>query len=694
MNTTTNKFLSLVDANHNNEKELRRLVSNARESGASVVTRLKTDERVFARITDGIYREPASALRELIANSYDADATEVRIETDAPRFSKIVVRDNGRGLSEEALVHVVCHIGGSLKRTNEGKQFNVVSESDASVSPGGRKLIGKLGIGLFSVSQLTHHLIIVTKVRGENYRRVCDILLMPQREEQLAQPGDEKGFVTGEAQISTVYAEDTNSQGTEITLLEIRPFVRESLQSTARWEAMEQEKKLEELANRTRQHGNDLISNDEFDEIEDSEDDEFRIRPKAPTFHIGEVNRDDGELMVTSANLPWNDVDLVSEKFNKLITSVNKLSNPLFTNEKIKLSDALDSYLQMLWTLSLSIPLLYVQKHPFDLENGDGVSFYSLSNKVIGRAEPIILAAGQKVRDKLALTTDINSSCNPFSVIVDNIELFRPLLYPNTKVQIEETEIPLIFFGKLKTDLASLPKEYRGGPLEFEAYLSWRSKVVPVEHNGIMVRINGASGILFDSSFLKYQVSELTRLRQVTAEIYIKNGLDVALNIDRESFNVAHPHYQYISKWLHHALKQLMSRHKSLQQGKSYSHLENKKTEAINQLQDIIRNNLSSNSLIFDNNKEVVFSDKLKSLQLAFPLETIVVFEKLDIFASRINIRPVTKTEKLREALFEEKVRTLATVLERYGLLSKLSSIDQASLLKSVVEIFSVELKK
>ena len=47
---------------------------------------LKTDQRVLARITDGIYRQPASALRELISNAYDADATEVVILTDAPRF--------------------------------------------------------------------------------------------------------------------------------------------------------------------------------------------------------------------------------------------------------------------------------------------------------------------------------------------------------------------------------------------------------------------------------------------------------------------------------------------------------------------------------------------------------------------------------------------------------------------------------
>src|ERR1700680_2714410 len=90
---------------------------------------LATDQRVLARITDGIYRQPASALRELISNSYDADATEVIINTDAPRFREISVRDNGLGLSPEVLEHLVRHIGGSAKRSDEGKELGVTGSN-------------------------------------------------------------------------------------------------------------------------------------------------------------------------------------------------------------------------------------------------------------------------------------------------------------------------------------------------------------------------------------------------------------------------------------------------------------------------------------------------------------------------------------------------------------------------------------
>lgn len=84
-------------------------------------TLLKTDQKVLARITDGIYRHAYSALRELICNSYDADATEIYIDTDVPLFRTITVRDNGNGMSIDTLSNVLHHIGGSAKRNPQKK---------------------------------------------------------------------------------------------------------------------------------------------------------------------------------------------------------------------------------------------------------------------------------------------------------------------------------------------------------------------------------------------------------------------------------------------------------------------------------------------------------------------------------------------------------------------------------------------
>ena len=121
----------------------------------------------------------------------------------------------------------------------------------------------------------------------------------------------------------------------------------------------------------------------------------------------------------------------------------------------------------------------------------------------------------------------------------------------------------MLFVGKCSPDLSSIPKEIRGGDLAFEGYFLWTPKVVPKENVGLLVRISDASGTLFDESFIKYQISEQNRLRQITAEIFVLKGLDPALNIDRESFNYAHPHYQFLMKWVHNALRQLANTQKA-----------------------------------------------------------------------------------------------------------------------------------
>src|SRR4051794_14551885 len=95
------------------DQELIKKIEDTITSGEPFDTYLDTDQRVLARVTDGIYRQPASALRELIANAYDADATTVSIDTDAPRFREIKVSDDGTGMSKEALANLVHHIGGS-----------------------------------------------------------------------------------------------------------------------------------------------------------------------------------------------------------------------------------------------------------------------------------------------------------------------------------------------------------------------------------------------------------------------------------------------------------------------------------------------------------------------------------------------------------------------------------------------------
>src|SRR5882724_11677003 len=99
------------------DKALSRGIRATERTRTPIEGKLETDELVLARITEGIYRQPASALRELVSNAYDADATEVVILTDAPRFNKMIIRDNGNGLTPEALENLLTNIGASPKRS-------------------------------------------------------------------------------------------------------------------------------------------------------------------------------------------------------------------------------------------------------------------------------------------------------------------------------------------------------------------------------------------------------------------------------------------------------------------------------------------------------------------------------------------------------------------------------------------------
>src|SRR5260221_5641928 len=109
-------------------KTLAKRIVETRKTGKPVDTKLRTAQQVLARITEGIYREPSSALRELLSNSYDADATDVVILSDAPRFAKMIIRDNGNGLTPEALENLLTNIGASPKQSKLGAKIGVTDK--------------------------------------------------------------------------------------------------------------------------------------------------------------------------------------------------------------------------------------------------------------------------------------------------------------------------------------------------------------------------------------------------------------------------------------------------------------------------------------------------------------------------------------------------------------------------------------
>lgn len=638
------------------------LVASIRASQGTkdvVCTTLKTDERVIARVTDGIYRQPASALRELISNAYDADATRVVIKTDAPRFERVSVEDDGHGMGPEALAHLLLHIGGSAKRSVDGPDLGITSATDPMKSPGGRRLIGKIGIGLFSVSQLTHSFQIITKTKGDGFRTIATVALRQYADEDVApgQDGEHK-FESGKVNIWREKAADTDSHGTTIILTSIRQQARNTLRSREIWSAIEQN--------------------------ESQPDTEERQAIEPPRFHIGRVDST-GEILKKTAGhvwaLPWEKGDSPDSAFRKLVQSVwdeveNSTPNP-------QLDRIFDYYLRMVWQLSLAVPLPYVDGHLFDMNIEGWADAFTLSNQPKGAAQKLSVAAGASLR-KGAYLKDPVGFVGKFDVFFDDLKLFRPLKFKDLPTTNNALKRPLVFIGKCREEFSKLPRELSGGPLAFEAYLFWTPKVAPVEHQGSLIRIHGSSGTLFDSTFMRYQVSELTRLRQITCEIFVSEGLDSALNIDRESFNNAHPHSVYITKWLHSALRQLASAQKRLASEVREHARDENKGAAVSEIQRVASDVWKEEADDPGANPPSI-ELSVSGKKSAASKSDSYVFSRAAIVSERPRTR--TARAKAQSAIIEEKLKAIAQVLASFGLLDAISKRKQEKLLKAIYEI-------
>ncbi|HFK2894600.1 TPA: ATP-binding protein [Stenotrophomonas maltophilia] len=629
-------------------------------SDNSVETILRTSERVIARVTDGIYRQPSSAIRELISNAYDADAKRVVVHTDAPRFERIVVEDDGHGMAPEALAYLIQNIGGSAKRRGEGSGLGMTSSSDPSLSPGGRKLIGKIGIGLFSVAQLTNTFQIITKTKGDGFRTVASIV-MRQYSDEPGKAGDDQGeFESGKVRIWREVALDTESQGTTIVLSNIRRQARDTLRSDDIWSVIEQNESA-------------------------LEDEKVELDP--PKYHIGRTDRS-GEMLrsvegETSA-LPWGLTDRPDERFRKLVSCVwREVSEG---NSNPKLETLFDYYLRMVWQLSLAIPLPYVAGHLFDEPASDWTRSFLLSNSPKGKAIEAEDAGESSIRELFGLRS---GDTEDFGVVFDGIELSHPLQYRDLPTTSSALKQPLVFVGKVSEPFSKVPFELSGGPLEFEAYLFWSPKIAPVEHQGVLVRINGASGTLFDPTFMRYQVQEIQRLKQVTCEIFVKSGLDSALNIDRESFNVAHPHAVYITKWVHSALRQLATAQKRVAAEVRGGVREVRERESHSRVQAIADRVWDKKNVGRVTEPPVIrLSDGFThgedgKADYVFSRAAVLSPVLDEAFAPKSTIAKST----IESRLAEEKVRAIAQVLAAFDLLDVLSKPQQEELLRAIYQI-------
>ncbi|WP_435055955.1 ATP-binding protein [Micromonospora aurantiaca (nom. illeg.)] len=627
------------------------LVTRAAEAteNAPLETSLFTDQRVLARVTDGIYRQPASALRELISNAYDADASRVTIRTERPDFRRMSIDDDGNGMTLEALIRLLRHIGGSSKRTKYGVDFGVTSEHDPDLSPGGRKLIGKIGIGLFSVAQLTSSFHIATKARGKNYQAVASVILK-QYSDEISVADDER-YEAGRVQVWTEPADDIEAHGTSIVLTAIRPQTRETLQSAQRWASV-------------------------F-----ADPDETTRRPEPPKYHVGVIDRNRPEHLKavepqSYVAFPWTEHAEGKEAMRDMVDAAwNQLSlgepNP-------SIAKLFDSYLQLVWTLSQAAPLPYVDIHPFEIKGGSNLRLYRVQWEPNRPAEELEFPEGRSVREAAGLGNAVRDAAD-FQVWVDEVSLSRPIKFlqlPNTRAALAS---PLLFVSSFEEQFSNFDKEMSGGPLAFQAYFFVAPKIAPVENRGVKIRVSDASGLAFDPSFMDFPVAERSRLTQIICEIFVTQGFDGALNIDRESFNYAHMHVRAVRRWLHVTLRKVLAEQKRLENASRQKKRIRQKEEAFERADEIV-------ARVWDARADATGDEP--------PPISIVADggpRKSDLGGYALS-RHVVGTYSganyaQREAVAVKLVTSMAQILSAYGLLDGLTTAARDELLMALREI-------
>ncbi len=181
------------------------------------VLSLQVSVQIIKHISSGLYRSPASALKELLSNSYDADATTTEVEfhffydeEGKPSLHKISVKDNGSGMDLRDLTYAFTHIGGSRKEVEEHKTPILK-----------RDVIGRLGIGMLSVASACRSFVVKTKKKNEEreYRAEVSLSFFEDLVE-LKETMDK--FSIGNVKISSTEKTGVESY-TEVEISDFRP---------------------------------------------------------------------------------------------------------------------------------------------------------------------------------------------------------------------------------------------------------------------------------------------------------------------------------------------------------------------------------------------------------------------------------------------------------------------------------------
>jgi hypothetical protein len=400
---------------------------------------MRVGAEILKYLSRGIYSNPGNTIKELICNSYDADATEVVIRAK-PEFDTITITDNGDGMTEEEFKKDFAVISRSRKR-DEGTLTKRIH----------RPIVGRIGIGFISALQICDEATFITKKRGDKSKLEAKIDF-----------GKFKGPVAKKA---------------------------------------------------------------EFQEISEIL---YRIVPEEVDAHYTKIimtklSEDFVEMLNDKDLSALGIFDFRGIKFEQVISQIeNKIGRgELEDFGKAKGTKKIGYYWSMLLQIANTIPVPYMDNGPIK----DSARY------------PVIKLLKDEVQDLR------------FDVEIDGVHLRKPLRLPNVQ---DVTRKGYDY------DVYTFKKRYSfqdGSRLRFKGYIyNQRKSILPTQFRGMIIRVKNVAidGPLPD--FLDYPYSEKMWLPWTMGEVYVEEGLEDAMNIDRNTFNLTHPHYRKLRLFLHDLL--------------------------------------------------------------------------------------------------------------------------------------------
>jgi signal transduction histidine kinase len=160
------------------------------------------DAALLQELGDRLIGRAPIALAELIKNSYDADASTVRIEF---KPNEIVISDDGTGMSTKDFLDHWMRIGTTHK-------------VDQRVSPLGRSLTGSKGIGRLSVQFLAEEMELESSTKGDRE----SLIVLVDWNTIVRGAGLDTVTVDWDTQVATPAYPNASKTGTRITLRKLK----------------------------------------------------------------------------------------------------------------------------------------------------------------------------------------------------------------------------------------------------------------------------------------------------------------------------------------------------------------------------------------------------------------------------------------------------------------------------------------